>query len=129
VAINSDYGQTVVTLVPMTPFRAATVRESVGTPYDENNCIRFVILSSSSTRGVVLASSNMQKPCLIADAFRATNLSQTRAIEVSQFAKVDNNTPAQRDEGLDRRGNFARVPGDQPAVTLDRGHFISVFIF
>jgi len=41
--------------------------------YDENNCIRLVIRSNSSTRGVRLESSRMQKPCLSADAFRPTS--------------------------------------------------------
>ena len=43
-------------------------------PCDENMFIRFVILSSSSMRGVMFTSSNLHKPCLTAVAFRPTSV-------------------------------------------------------
>ncbi len=47
---------------------------NVSLPYEENSCIKLVMRSSSSARGVMFSSSTLQKPCLIADALSPTSV-------------------------------------------------------
>src|SRR3981081_1786483 len=85
--------------------------------------------SNCSTPGVMLASSRMHSPWLIADVLRPTQRSEACAIQMFYIAKVDNDATAKKDEGPHHFFYLTHGVTDQLAVTLDCRHLIPVFVF